>query len=136
MKPRFSLRNLASALALTILFAATACDKEDQEEVLRLTVASERQLVTREVWGSDGPVTYPVYLVKKDAAAEWEPFDHAITGFRYTTGFEYTIEVQVEPYPDRELIADGVPERLYTLRRTIGIVRKDSEGLPAGTVRE
>ena len=129
----FAVRTISCLLCL---LAATACDNEPQEEILRLTVASERQLVTREVWGSDKPATYPVYLVKEDDAAEWRPFDHAIVGFDYTAGFEYRIEVRVEPFPDRDQIADDVPEYLYTLQRMIGIVRKDSDNLPASTVRE
>lgn len=129
----FAVRTISCLLCL---LAATACDDEPQEEILRLTVASERQLVTREVWGNDEPVTYPVYLVKEGDASEWRAFDHAIVGFDYTAGFEYRIEVRVEPFPDRDQIADDVPEYLYTLQRMIGIVRKDSENLPANTVRE
>lgn len=129
----FRLR-IYAAIALALTFAA--CDKEQPEKILQLTVASQRQLVTREVWGSDSPVTYPVYLVREDDAARWEPFDHTIVGFDYTTGFEYRIAVRVEPFPDRECIADDVPEHRYTLRRLIGSVRKESEGLPAGTVAE
>lgn len=124
-------------LSLLVVCMTAACDKESAaEEILRFTVASERQLVTRQVWGCDEPVTYPVYLVKEGDAAEWRPFDHTIVGFDYTAGFEYRIEVRVEPFPDRTQIADDVPEYLYTLQRTVGIVRKDSEGLPADTVAQ
>lgn len=136
MKFRFAIRKIRMPLLFILLLAATSCDDEPQEEILRLTVASERQLVTREVWGSDEPVTYPVYLVKEGDASEWRPFDHAIVGFDYTAGFEYRIEVRVEPFPDRDQIADDIPEYLYTLQRMIGIVRKDSDNLPASTVRE
>lgn len=136
MKFRFAIRKIRMPLLFILLLAATACDDEPQEEILQLTVASERQLVTREVWGSDEPATYPVYLVKEEDAAEWRAFDHAIVGFDYTAGFEYRIEVRVEPFPDRDQIADDVPEYLYTLQRMIGIVRKDSENLPASIVRE
>ena len=129
----FALRTISCLLCL---LAVAACDDEPQEEILRLTVASERQLVTRQVWGNDSPVTYPVYLIREDDAAQWEPFDHAIVGFDYTAGFEYRIEVRVEPFPDRDQIADDVPEHLYTLLRTVGIVRKASEGLPADTVAQ
>ena len=119
-----------------ILITATACgDKDDQDEVLQLTVASERLLVTREVWGSDEPVAYPVYLVKEGNAAEWVPFDHSIVGFAYRAGFEYRISVAVEPF-DSSGVFDDAPSETYTLQQLISCSKRRSDGLPEGTVCE
>ena len=132
MKTHFSLHCVVRILFFAAL---TACAKTSEKEIRNYTVASERLLITREVWGNDEPVTYPVYLVKEGGAIEWSPFDHIITGFVCTPGFEYRISVIVEPF-DATGVFDDAPSETYTLRAIDSRLEKRSEGLPAGTVCE
>ena len=67
MKTHFSLHCVVRILFFAAL---TACAKTSEKEIRNYTVASERLLITREVWGNDEPVTYPVYLVKEGGAIE------------------------------------------------------------------
>lgn len=132
MKTRFLLYRVAAVLFFAALMA---CDKTSEEEIRYYTVASERLLVTREVWGSDEPVSYPVYLVKEGDATEWTPFDHYISGFSYRAGFEYRISVVVEPFDSLEVF-DDAPDKTYTLHQIISCSECRSDGLPEGTVCE
>lgn len=132
MKTRFLLYRVAAVLFFAALMA---CDKTSEEEIRYYTVASERLLVTREVWGSDEPVTYPVYLVKEGDAKEWTPFDHYISGFSYRAGVEYRISVVVEPFDSSEVF-DDAPNETYTLHQIISSSECRSDGLPEGTVCE
>lgn len=121
-------------LACLALFAAVSlgsCDK-DEPRTLRLTVASERTVVTEPT----GNVQIPTYLVIYPGESQWRHFGGSpIEGFddRYRTGYEYVIDVETITVKNPPQDAPNVE---YRLIRIVSQEKKHSAGLPEASPEE
>ncbi|WP_418991330.1 DUF4377 domain-containing protein [Alistipes sp.] len=105
--------------------ALVSCDK-DEPRTLRLTVASERTVVTEPT----GNFEIPTYLVIYPGESQWRHFGGSpIEGFddQYQTGYEYVIDVEIIPVKNPPQDAPNVE---YRLIRIVSQEKKHSAGLP------
>ena len=112
-------------LLLSFLFVFAGCSKDESDEIITLTIASEKRM------GYAGWSTNlaPYYLAKNAEDAEWRFFSMYIEGFDYEEGYEYVVEIKVHEDPIDPTLADQALIS-YSLHKIISKEKKNSENLP------
>jgi len=114
------------SLWLTLLLSFVAQSCSDDDDIVRLTVASERMPAIEPV----GLCTVLNLLAKKEGQSNWHIHD-AIEGFQYEPGVEWVLDIRSTTIPDPPQDASSVR---HTLIRIVSKESKRSENLPEGTV--